>query len=265
VETKIHAVLSCAHRSLLPNEKPKRNGQTTMFAATGALDPLFVSKITNLTYKATIKHDGMCSKIVKNPNNTIQIYKRYDTREGNIPTVGIPADQKNESGGYDFYWIEVTSSTDPSDQYYQSTMNRDERGNIISVNIIVPNGQNGYELSRVNIADIVTGTYELVGPKVQSNVYHMPLDDMVVVSVVRKGKLYNNVEVPRHFFIRHGAFEIVDRTFTIDNTSLESFTEYVVGHGYEGIVFHFSDGTLMKINRGHVGVDVDTKEGLKII
>jgi len=274
VETKVEAVFVCEHRPLRDGEKPKRRGQTTMFEGTGEINAKFIEKITDplLSYKVTIKHDGSCSKItirkelMEDGNEKVicQIFKRYDTREGNLPKEGGVPGGYNESGGVDFYWIDVTQSVNPDDQWYQSTLVRDVDGNIFAINMIVVNEESGYEIKAVPVEEIETGTYEILGPKIQANFYGLPLDSVTTISVLKKGVLYK-VEVPLHYFIRHGSFEVKDVNFTVENITLDSIREYILSHIYEGLVFHFSDGTLMKVNRGHIGVEVDKETPLRLI
>jgi len=272
VQTKIEAIFLCDHRPLKPGESPKRKGQTTMYEATGEVNPLFINKLNTLSFTPTIKIDGSCSKI--DVTQTLlegitmfsaNIYKRYDTRDGNLPKggVGVPGGM-NENGRVDFYWIDVTRSEHPDDQYYRSTLVRNNEGVITAINLVVPS-DDGKEaiLTAVPLEEIESGSYELIGNKVQGNPYKIP-DEMTTVEVRKKGTL-GNYEVPKHYFVRHGAFVIKDFDFTVENITLESIKEYILGHDYEGIVFHFSDGSLMKVNRGHINEEVDRERGLKFI
>ncbi len=69
----------------------------------------------------------------------------------------------------------------------------------------------------------ITGTYELIGPKVQGN----------------------PEQVARHQLVRHAEadlFVLADRSFT-------ALREWLLAHDYEGIVFHHPDGRMAKIKR----------------
>eukprot|EP01129_Flabellula_baltica_P015056 TRINITY_DN7428_c0_g1_i1.p1 TRINITY_DN7428_c0_g1~~TRINITY_DN7428_c0_g1_i1.p1 ORF type:complete len:278 (-),score=56.41 TRINITY_DN7428_c0_g1_i1:48-881(-) len=269
VETKVTAVYECQHRPLKEGETPKRKGQDTVFEATGNLTTKFIEKLTDesLTFEATIKHDGMCSKIEKDETTgKISVFRRYDVRpfkQRKIPENSVPAGVNPNSGVVDFYWIDITDKIhSPNEQYYQSTLIRDDQGSIVAIRMIVPimgEGNCTYEMVEVPVEDIQTGTYELVGPKVQGNIYDMDEQDVVPGQLMSKGKL-RDVEIAKHYFIKHGAFPVLDRAFgSIELCGLDDVREYIVNKQFEGIVFHFSDGSLFKVNRGHIGVEIEGK------
>jgi len=226
-----------------------------------------------VTWTATIKIDGSCSRIdvIKPEDGSkthVKVYKRYDTRDGNLPKGGgVPGGYKDD-GRVDFYWIDVTDSTHPDDQYYQATLVRNENWEIMAINLVLPH-ENGTEVKivAVPIEEIESGTYEIIGPKVQGNPYNLPVDVMTVVEVRKKKGIIGKSEVPVHYFVRHGIFEIKDfkSLYTVENFTLDSIIEYITSHDYEGIVFHFDDGSLMKVNRGHIGVEIEKEKGLKFI
>lgn len=75
VETKIKAAFVCQHRPLLPGEKPKRAGQDTVFEATGEVHSELLALLQSSNSEqhhvhVTVKHDGMCSKIVRTQDGT---------------------------------------------------------------------------------------------------------------------------------------------------------------------------------------------------
>jgi hypothetical protein len=75
-------------------------------------------------------------------------------------------------------------------------------------------------------ADLPDGTYELVGPKVQSNRYGLDT----------------------HQLWRHGSVIVeVERT-------REALIEWLATHDEEGLVFHHPDGSMAKIRRKDFGL-----------
>ena len=98
VETKLPAMFVCEHRPLKQGETPKRRGQDTVFEATGAIDPQFLANWDNHVVRrfVTIKHDGMCSKLVRTENR-LQMFRRYDVRKGQTPPPkSVPAGTNHE-------------------------------------------------------------------------------------------------------------------------------------------------------------------------
>jgi hypothetical protein len=94
-------------------------------------------------------------------------------------------------------------------------------------------------IEEVPIQDVPNGTYELVGPKINGNPYHIPSD----VS---------------HFLIRHGTVRFAaTEPHTPPYQSLENlltwFETSETGR-VEGIVWHAEDGRMVKITRHHLGL-----------
>lgn len=143
---------------------------------------------------ATIKWDGT-SVMIKDG----VMFKRYDAKHGKVPPLGFePAEEfPDPITGHWPGWLKV-SETAPEDKYHRAAF-RD---------------------------DLEDGTYELVGPKVQGNLY----------------------DHDEHTLIRHGADIVdVDRTFQGILTWLEN-------HEHEGLVFHHPDGRMAKIRRKDFGL-----------
>jgi len=202
----------------------------------------------------------MCSKIVRNGDN-IRVYRRYDVRKGKKPPVGSLPAGKNLKGEIEFYWLDVTHSKDPTDQYYSSALKK-EGDNIVSVQLIFPSSE-GFEYREILVNDLESGTYELVGPKVQGNRYQ--INDIPTSVAVSRKRSQTMDEVPQHYFIRHGAF-FIDDIFAeqVKDLSLEELTKFITYHKIEGIVIHFSNEVSYKINRGHIGVELTVNDILKI-
>jgi hypothetical protein len=83
---------------------------------------------------------------------------------------------------------------------------------------------------------VADGTYELVGPKVQGNPYYMGC----------------------HILVRHGARKLVGVPVTFDG-----LRQWLSEHDVEGIVWHHSDGRMVKIKRRDFGLSWPTKQGDK--
>ncbi len=142
---------------------------------------------------ATVKIDGT-SCLVRDG----KLYKRYDAKKGKTPPSNFePAqDEADEVTGHWPGWIPVGDG--PEDKLHREAF------------------ENSYKLH--------DGTYELIGPKVQGNPYHM---------------------LGKHELTRHGAwlFDIEPpRTF---NALKEWFSVTTV----EGIVWHHPNGEMVKIKR----------------
>jgi len=298
-------MLECAHRPLKPGEQPKRRGQQTVFEATGALNPTAralwddADALRNfILRRITIKHDGQCSKLLRD-GDELRVFRRLDVRRGNTPPLGsMPASPPSAStrmpvhleamplaaaapaiaddgGGtvgadgddVQFYWVRCDQSQEAADQYYLSALLREpESGRLTHVRVCQPSrtASSGYEIVAIPTAAIVDGTYELIGPKVQGNRYALPAAPKVSVMVVKKGD-FKELQVEPHCFIRHGEFAIeLPQPFA---PSLDSLRNFVVAHAIEGLVIYFSwpgGGVLYKINRGHIGVELQPEETLRI-
>jgi len=167
-----------------------------------------------------------------------------------------PADKTNADGEVEFYWIDVTLSTDYADFQYLSAFQRKD-GKVVSVSCIeLINGQ--IEYRDVPVSSLCSMTYELVGPKIQSNRYQIPTGN-VSIEAVRKGRL-GSVDVPKHYFIRHGCISIQPTIITnvlSSSTPVELLRKFIVENQIEGLVIHFVGHSLYKINRGHIGQELE--------
>lgn len=72
------------------------------------------------------------------------------------------------------------------------------------------------------MVEMVDGTYELIGPKIQGN----PEKSI------------------GHWLVAHGK-QILD----VGERTYENLTAYLISHAFEGIVFHHTDGRMAKIKR----------------
>eukprot|EP01125_Pyxidicula_operculata_P018132 TRINITY_DN6422_c0_g1_i1.p1 TRINITY_DN6422_c0_g1~~TRINITY_DN6422_c0_g1_i1.p1 ORF type:complete len:274 (+),score=39.08 TRINITY_DN6422_c0_g1_i1:39-860(+) len=264
VETKIPAVLICEHRKLRDNEKPKRKGQTTVYEATGGINSNFLEmwRDPNLNKVVTVKHDGMCSKFEKSGDKVI-LYRRYDVRKGNVPPSGSTPAGTNDDGEVEFYWIDVTNSRDPGDQYFLSALTKKEEKQFVSL-IVPSNSSPGWEIVDHPLEDIMPGTYELIGPKVQNNRYNLPTNVETSVVLDKKGKdPSREYLIPKHYYVRHGAFVIDDEVFNPIGIDYPSLKDFILNNNFEGLVFHFSNTRMFKINRGHIGEELKESDYLR--
>lgn len=154
---------------------------------------------------ATRKFDGTCAKFEKG-----KLYKRYDAKHGKPAPEGfIPAQEADPVTGHWPGWLEISDL--PNDQWFQAAFS-------LGFALGDDNG---------NPEQFIEGqTYELCGPKVQSN----------------------PESLTAHFLIRHGAVELPDcpRTFA-------GIKQYLSVKNIEGIVWHHPDGRLVKIKKKDFG------------
>ena len=136
---------------------------------------------------ATRKHDGTCCMVRDG-----KLFKRYDAKAGKAPPAGFePAQSEPDAAtGHWPGWIGVGDG--PDDTRHREAF----------------------------VTSLGDGTYELCGPKVQSNPERFE----------------------SHVLVLHGCEELTDapRTF-------EALREYLRTHDIEGIVWHNPDGRMVKI------------------
>ena len=156
---------------------------------------------------ATIKYDGS-AVMVKGG----KYFKRYDAKHGKTPPPDfIPAQDPDPVTGHWPGWLPVDAQN-PNDKWHMEGL----------CNVPVE------ELMR-------DATYELVGPKVQANPYHLT----------------------RHELWRHGQEEV---TFTRAGYA-EMKIWFLDNAPIEGIVFHHPDGRMAKIKSRDFGIEWRAKEG----
>jgi len=266
VEGKVDAVLICEHRQLKQGETAKRRGQTTVYEATGQVDPVFLDNLGD--YIASVKLDGTSCKITVDPvTNIARFYKRRDIRDGNIPNGAIPGSSLNEKGQPDIAWIDITDSTDPDDKYHLAAIHRE-----LDTNGVTTLKYWTIDTSNTPVLKVMTnGTFELVGPAIQNNPYGLLKDSLVPVRLNSKSKKgeFSIHQLPRHYLFEHGCFPVKDFDFNMflssDPVSLsqqdpvQRARDFIVNNRIEGIVFHpqHEDFPMFKINRGHIGVDIE--------
>jgi hypothetical protein len=150
---------------------------------------------------ATRKYDGTCCMVLD-----MKLYKRYDgSKSKHLPANFVPAYQESDratdpNATHWLGWLPVGDG--PEDRYAVEAWKRD--------------------------SPLADGTYELCGPKVQSN---------------PEGK-------ERHHLLKHGQEILPDCPRTFDELKT-----YLDGRGIEGVVWHHPDGRMVKIKARDFGVN----------
>lgn len=142
---------------------------------------------------ATRKLDGTCC-LVRNG----RLFKRYDAKAGKAPPAGFePAQAPDAVSGHWPGWLPVGDG--PEDARHREAFT----------------------------ADLADGTYELCGPKVQSNPEGLEA----------------------HVLVRHGSEVLADcpRTFT-------GLRDYLSVRDIEGVVWHHPDGRMVKLKGKDFGI-----------
>lgn len=146
----------------------------------------------------TRKWDGTCCKVENG-----ELYKRYDAKQGKVPPIGfIPAQEPDPVTGHWPGWVKV--GLDKEDKWHRE-------------GFVNSKDKNGY---------LPDGTYELVGPKINSN----------------KDQLATHILVPHGY----DQFKEVPRTF-------KELKEWFKDKNIEGIVWHHADGRMVKIKKKDFG------------
>jgi hypothetical protein len=149
---------------------------------------------------ATRKWDGACCKIEDGA-----LYKRYDAKHGKTPPEGfVPAQDPDPITGHWPGWLQC-NRMDPADMWFVE----------------------GLDNAGGEDHDLVDGTYELCGPKINGNP--------------------EKLEV--HTLIQHGNIHIDNLPRTFHHVS-----SYLSVANIEGIVWHHPDGRMVKIKAKDFGI-----------
>ena len=142
---------------------------------------------------ATRKWDGTCCMI-----KDCELYKRYDAKNGKTPPEGfVPAQEPDPITGHWPGWLKVGEGKD--DIWFRDGL--------------------------ANSGKPIDGTYELVGPKINSN----------------------RDKWDTHYLVKHGASQLeAPRTF-------EKLKAWFAEQNIEGIVWHHPDGRMVKIKKKDFG------------
>lgn len=156
---------------------------------------------------ATRKWDGTCTLIQNG-----EISRRYDCKRGKKPPEGfIPADNPDEVTGHWPGWIKIDKFNPKGDEKFFVEGYINTFGSIDAI----PED----------------GTYELCGPKINSN----------------------PEKLDKHIFHKHG-----DTVVTVDR-NFEAIREFLKDNYIEGIVFHRGNGDMCKIKRVDFGFEWNGK------
>lgn len=142
--------------------------------------------------KATRKYDGTCALVRDG-----RLYKRYELRPGKVVPSGYEQVDYDETTQKGFGWVPVGYG--PEDKYFREGWNN------------LPESLKS-----------VPGTYELVGPKVQSN-----------------PEGYED-----HILIWHEDAQIL-----FPPVSFDGLREWLAEQDIEGVVWHHPDGRMVKIKK----------------
>jgi len=234
VLTKLPSALECVNRPLKEGERPKRKGQSTVFEATGKISPS-VDVDALRAARVTVKVDGTCCYVSE---DGVLCARRDIRKNGEAPPEAIQI----SDDGVCFIPLPYQQPVDATYKYHHAAL---------------ANSEQAHSLDNEGQPIVITMkpgmTYELIGTKIQGDLYQCPADVKVEVQTTKKNEL-----LPRHYLIEHGAFEI--STFNMDDFLADPLTyarDFITGAGLEGIVFHCPGGKIYKINRGHIGVKVD--------
>lgn len=150
---------------------------------------------------ATRKYDGACVMIRDH-----KMYKRYELRPGKTPPQDFEAVDRDETTGKEFGWVPVGWGNE--DKWFREGL--------------------GIHADPDNV-DMRDGTFELVGPKVQSNPEKYPM----------------------HKLIRHEDAETYNPQPPTEFHKLKAWLEDM---DIEGIVWHHPDGRMVKIKKKDFGL-----------
>jgi hypothetical protein len=156
---------------------------------------------------ATRKWDGTCCMIRGGV-----LYKRYDAKQGKTPPPGFePAQEPDPVSGHHPGWLPVGDR--PDDRWFREAFAVGEC--LLSDGFCEGRG------------DLVDGTYELCGPKINRNPEGLP----------------------DHILVRHGAviYPSCPRTF-------DAIRDWLSQISIEGIVWHRADGSMVKIKKRDFGL-----------
>lgn len=149
----------------------------------------------------TRKYDGMCALV-----RDRKLYKRHEVKPGKVAPPDFERVAFDEETGKAYGWVQVGWGSE--DKYFREAIEH--------------HGANP------DMVLLVDGTYELLGPKVQSNPEHSP----------------------GHYLQPHWLAE----TFSDVPTDFDALQQWLIDKDIEGIVWHHSDGRMVKIKKKDFGL-----------
>jgi len=162
--------------------------------------------------QATRKFDGTCC-LVKDG----KLFKRYDAKNGKKPPDGfVPAQEPDPNTGHWPGWIECQRANPANRWHWQAWDNQ---------------------------PGLRDGTYELCGPKVQSD-------------AERAFRMHEQPDPDMHILIQHGCYVYCTGEEFIDACprSFDGLRRWFRGRDIEGIVWHHPDGRMAKIKKHDFGM-----------
>jgi len=164
--------------------------------------------------QATRKFDGTCC-LVKDG----KLFKRYDAKNGKNPPEGfVPAQEPDPNTGHWPGWL-LCSRDNPADRWHWQAWDNQHT---------LPNG-----------------TYELCGPKVQSD-------------AERDYRMSEQPDQDIHVLIPHGSYVFASEgngnLYDGCPRTFRALRQWFVGKDIEGIVWHHPDGRMVKIKKRDFGM-----------
>lgn len=161
---------------------------------------------------ATRKLDGTCCLI-----RDSRLFKRYEIKKGkSAPPNFEPASDVDPNTGKQQGWVPVTGS--PDDQWHREAISATFQ----------------------NAGILPSGTYELIGPKIQGN----------------------PERAETHLLLPHGQDLIPDFPRNFEDIRKELLVANEQGGGIEGVVWHHPDGRMAKIKLKDFGIKRKLPENL---
>jgi len=183
--------------------------------------------------RATIKFDGTACMVRDG-----KLYRRYDRklrpnfadmfRKGKITELEERMFKSMPEG-----WEPCEVAPDPKTGHWPGWM------------LVTDTPENVYALEAFGKGVFENGTYELVGPKINSVKYEMRDGKMD-----RRGSVINRYNLEGHELWMHGSkeVEVMDRSF-------DGICALLVDMNIEGLVFHHPDGRMAKVRRKDFGIE----------
>lgn len=267
VNDKMPSVFKTQFRSLKCGEVPKRRGQTTIYEATSEFRETFPQTLEEISkLHVSVKIDGTCTRhIVCTETGRVQFFKRYDLhnkkKNRKMPNNAVSGFVSANQRAPNICWLNITESTKSEDKFHLSAI--DDNG-FWTIN------SNGHP-EMVPFEKAIDATYELIGPKIQSNLYNIKSVE-TSVKIMKKGKLVD-ARVPRHYYVLHGVFSIKNfpfNKFFHTKDRVDWIRQYIVENQIEGLVFRLDSQkngqpqSFWKVNRGHIGVCYGKAESLNL-
>lgn len=147
---------------------------------------------------ATRKYDGT-SVLIRDGH----MFKRYEYEDGKTPPTDFEEADYDPETGKHVGWVQVGWGSE--DKWHREAIS-------------------GGDPDKVNMSQTPSGTYELLGPKVQGNPENYP----------------------NHILVKHSKASVL---YPEPPTTFNELREYLADKDIEGIVWHHPDGRMVKIKK----------------